>query len=73
MRFFNLVLNLQQWGRSIIDYIREKDQIHAKCLEKFWDVFKHQFIIGLDDKKKVDLVQVYLRVDKSTITYTKAK
>lgn len=71
--FLNLVLNLKQRGRSIVDYTREGDQLHAKCPEKFQDVLGHQFIAGLDNKGKVDLVQVYLRADKSTVTYTEAK
>ena len=33
----------------------------------------YQFIARLDDKEKVDLVQVYLGPNKSTVTYTKAK
>ena len=71
--FLNLVLNLKQRGRSIVDYTREGDQLNAKCPEKFRDVLGHQFIAGLDDKGKVDLVQVYLGADKSTVTYTEAK
>lgn len=59
-RFFNLVFNFRQRGRSIVEYTREEDQLNAECLEKFCDVLLgHQFIAGLDDKKKVDLVQVY--------------
>lgn len=69
----NLVLNFKQRGRSIVNYTREGDQINAKCPEKFRDVLGHQFIAGLDDKGKLDLVQVYLGADKSTVTYTEAK
>ena len=71
--FLNLVLNLKQRSRNIVDYTREGDQLHVKCPEKFRDVLGHQFIMGLDDKGKVDLVQVYLGANKSTVTYTKAK
>ena len=71
--FLNLVLNLKQRGRSIVDYTREGDQLNAKCPEKFRDLLGHQFIAGLDDKGKVDLVQVYSGADKSTVTYTEAK
>ena len=71
--FLNLVLNLKQQGRSIVEYIREGAQLNAKCAEKFRDVLGHQFIAGLDGKGKVDLVQVYLGADKSTVTYTEAK
>lgn len=71
--FLNLVLNLKQQGRSIVEYTREGDQLHAECPEKFQDVLGHQFIEGLNNKGKVDLVRVYLGADKSTVTYTKAK
>ena len=73
MWLLNLVLNLKQQDWSIVDYIREEDQLNSKCPKKFQDVLGYQFIAGLDDKKKVNLVQVYLGADKSTITYTEAK
>ncbi len=60
MRFLNLVFNLRQQGRSNVEYTREGDQLNAECPEKFRDVLGHQFIAGLDDRGKVDLVQVYL-------------
>ena len=72
-RFLNLAFNLRQKDQSIIEYMRKEDQLNAKCPEKFRDILGHQFILGLDDKEKVDLVQVYLRADKSTVTYTEAK
>lgn len=43
------------------------------ALRSFVDVLGHQFIAGLDDKRKVDLVQVYLGAGKSTVTYAEAK
>lgn len=33
----------------------------------------HQFIAGLDDKRKVDLVQLYLVANKSTVSYIDAR
>lgn len=66
--FLNLVLNLKQRGRSIVDYTREGDQFNTKCPEKFRDVLGHQFIAGLDDKGEVGLVQVYLGPNKSTVS-----
>lgn len=56
-----------------MEYTREGDRLNAECPEKFRDVLGHQFIAGLDDKGKVDLVQVYLGADKTTVTYTDAK
>ncbi len=71
--FLNLVLNFKQRGRSIVNYIREGNQLNAKCPEKFPGVLGHQLLAGLDDKGKVGLIQVYLGADKSTVTYTEAK
>ena len=65
-------MNLKQQSQSIIDYTREKDQLNVKCPEKFQDILGHQFIVGLDNKEKVNLVQVYLGANKSTIIYTEA-
>ena len=72
-RFLNLVFNLRQQGRSIVEYTTEGDQLNAECPEKFRDVLGHQFIAGLDDRGKVDLVQVYLGAKKSTVSYAEAK
>lgn len=38
-----------------------------------WDILGHQFIASLDDKRKLNLVQVYLEANKNIVTYTKAK
>ena len=72
-RFLNLVVNFRQKGRSIVDYTREGDKLNAECPEKFRDVLGHQFIAGLDDKRKIDLVQVYLGAQKSTVSYMDAR
>ena len=72
-RFLNLVFNLRRRGRSIVQYTREGDQFNTECPEKFCDVLGHQFIAGLDDRGKVDLVQVYLGAKKSTVSYAEAK
>lgn len=71
--FFNQALNFKQRGRKIVDYTRQEDHLHARYLEKFRDILRHQFIVDLDDKEKVDLVQVYLGANKSTVIYTEAK
>lgn len=72
-RFLNLIFNFKQRGRSIVEYTREGDQLNAECPENFQDVLGHQFIAGLDDKGKVDLVQVYLGAGKLSVKYTEAK
>ena len=72
-RFLNLVVNFRQKGRSIVEYTREGDKLNAECPEKFRDVSGHQFIAGLDDKRKVDLVQVYLGAQRSAVSYMDAR
>ncbi len=72
-RFLNLVVNFRQRCRSIVEYTREREKLNAECPEKFRDVLGHQFIVGLDGKRKVDLVQIYLGADKTTVTYDEAK
>lgn len=72
-RFLNLVFNFKRRGRSIVEYTREGDQLNAKCAEKFRDVLGHQFIAWLDNKGKIDLVQVYLGAKKITVSYADAK
>lgn len=44
-----------------------------KCPEKFEDMLDHQFIARLDDKRKINLVQIYLGASKLTVKYTDAK
>lgn len=72
-RVLNLVVNFRQKGRSIVEYKREGDKLNAECPEKFRDVLGHQFIAGLDDKRKVDLVQVYLGAQRSAVSYMDAR
>lgn len=72
-RFLNLVVNFRQKVRSIVEYTREGDQLNAECPENFRDVLGHQFLAGLDDKGKVDLVQVYLGAKKSGVCYVDAR
>lgn len=72
-QFLNLVFKFRKRGRSIVDYTRERDQLNAECPEKFCDVLDHQFITRLDNKRKIDFVQVYLGADKTKVTYTEAK
>ena len=72
-RFLNLVASFSKKGRSIMEYTRERDKLNAECPEKLQDVLGHQFIAGLDDKEKVDLVQVYLGANKSAIRYADAR
>ncbi len=73
MRFLNFVFNLRQQSCSIVEYTREGDQFNSECIEKIHDLLDHQFIAGLDDREKVNLVQVYLGPKKPTVSYAEAK
>lgn len=72
-RLLNLVFKFRQGGQSIVEYTKKGDELNTECSEKFRDILSHQFIVGLDDKRKVDLVQVYLGVNKSRVSYAEAK
>lgn len=72
-RFLNLVFNFKQRRRSIVEYTSEGDCFNAGGPEKFRDKLGHQFIARPDDKRKTDLVQVYLGANKSTVSYADAK
>lgn len=71
--FLNLISNFRQRGQSVVKYIRKGDQLNTEYPKKFPDMLGHQFIAKLDDKRKIDLVQVYLRNGKLTVKYSEAK
>ena len=54
-------------------YIKIKDQLNAKCLEKFQDVLGYKFITGLNNKRKVNFIQIYLRANKFIISFVNKK
>lgn len=53
--------------------MRKRDQLNTNCSKKFQVILEHQFIAGLDNKGKINLIQVYLKANKSIITYIEAK
>lgn len=67
------MFNFRQKRRNIVKYTKKRNHLNAECPEKFRNVLGHQFIARLDDKKKIDLIQVYLGTNKSTVSYTDAK
>lgn len=54
--FLNLIFNFKQRGQSDVEYTREGDRLNAEYPKKFQDVLGHQFIAGLKNKGKIDLV-----------------
>lgn len=72
-QFLNLVVNFRQKDCNIVVYTKEREKLNLECPKKFRDVLDHQFLAEFDDKRKIDLVQVYLGANKSTISYVDAR
>lgn len=51
-----------QKSYRIINYLKKKISSMMSTLKKFQDVQSYLFIIKLDIKKKIYLVEIYLRV-----------
>lgn len=71
-RFFHPVYNLKQNGRNIVAYAEEAEKLYKACSVKLEPFLPNQFIAGLDDESKIDMVQLYLN-DKSPIIFSDAK
>ncbi|MCJ1263560.1 hypothetical protein MMC22_003430 [Lobaria immixta] len=52
-RYFNLVYNLKQRGRSIVAYVEEAEKLQKACPANLLSFLPHQFIAGLDDESKI--------------------
>lgn len=70
--YFNLVYNLKQRGRSIVAYVEEAEKLYKACPANLIPFLPHRFIAGLDDKSKIDIVQLYLN-GREPITFPEAK
>lgn len=71
-RFFKLLYNLKQRGRNIAEYIEEGDQLSSQYPQKFRDSLGFSLIAGLDEGRRTNLAQSYLR-DKKNVSYAEAK
>lgn len=71
-KYFNLVYNLRQGTKDIVDYVEETKRLHAKCPIDLKNYLEHQFVTGLTDDRKIDLVQMYLG-DTDKISFPEAK
>ena len=71
-RYFNLVYNLKQRGRSIVTYVEEAEKLHRACPSNLLPFLPHQFVAGLNDESKIEEVQIYL-YGKELITYPDAR
>lgn len=71
-RFFKLLYNLRQNGRTISEYIEEADQLSSQCPEIFRRSLAGSFVTGLDEGRKMKLAVYYLR-NKNNVSYAQAK
>lgn len=70
--YFNLVYNLKQRGRNIVTYIDKAKKLYKACSANLMSFLPHQFIAGLDNKFKINMVQLYLN-GKEPIIFSEAK
>ena len=70
--YFNLVYNLKQRGRNIVTYIDKTEKLYKACPANLMFFLSHQFVARLDNKSKIDMVQLYLN-GKEPITFSETK
>ena len=71
-KYFNLLYNLKQGRKPIAQYVAEAEDLYRKCPEPLRDFMGSQFMAGLADEGKLDMVQLYLLNDPK-ITFSNAK
>ena len=71
-KYFNLLYNLKQARKPIAQYVAEAEDLYRKCPEPLRDFMGSQFVAGLADESKLDMVQLYLSNDPK-ITFPNAK
>lgn len=71
-RLFNTVHKLKQNGSNIAVYVEEAQKMYKACSANLQPLLPNQFIAGLDNKSKIDIVHLYLN-GKNPITFHEAK
>lgn len=71
-KYFNLLYNLKQGRKPIAQYVAEAEDLYRKCPEPLKDYMGNQFVAGIADDGKLDMVQLYL-ASESKITFPLAK
>lgn len=71
-KYFSLVYNLKQRKSTIAQYVAEAEGLYERCPSDLRTYLGNQFIAGLADENKTDMVQIYL-TGKTTITFPEAK
>ena len=71
-QYFNLVYNLKQRGRNIVTYVDKAEKLYKAYPANLMAFLPYQFVAGLDNKSKINMVQLYLN-GKKPITFPKTK
>lgn len=71
-QYFNLLYNLKQGRKSIAEYVAEAEGLYRKCPDPLKAFMGNQFVAGLTDESKLDMVQLYLANERE-ITFPLAK
>ena len=71
-QYFNLLYNLKQGRKSIAEYVSEAEDLYWKCPEPLKKFMGNQFVAGLADEGKLDMVQLYL-ANEMELTFPLAK
>ncbi|KAF6238733.1 hypothetical protein HO173_003239 [Letharia columbiana] len=71
-KYFNVLSNLKQGRKPIAQYVAEAEHLYRKCPEPLKDYMGNQFVAGIADDSKLDMVQLYL-ASETKITFPLAK
>jgi hypothetical protein len=71
-KFFNQMYNLRQGKKPIAQYVNEAQTLYLQCPGHLREIFGNQFVAGIADENKLDMVQLYL-ASESKITFPAAK
>ena len=71
-QFFNQLYNLKQGKKQITQYVQEAEDLYRKCPDALKAYMGNQFVAGIADDGKLDMVQLYLAQEKE-ITFPLAK
>lgn len=71
-KFFNQFHSLKQGKKSIAQYVTDAQSLYTQCPEELRALFGNQFIAGIADEGKLDMVQLYLS-HETKVTFPIAK
>lgn len=64
-RFFRVLYNFKQNGRTLSEYIKEADQLRSQCPAEYRHSIASCFITGLDERRKMHLALYHLTPKKN--------